>query len=96
MASIRLYVDSCKSWEMNICYTILFYVYKNCLYLFIEREEKREEGRKRNIKVWEKHQSVASHMPPNQQGREGVGDRGKEDPGMYPEQELNRWTFSLQ
>ena len=53
-------------------------------YLFIFRER----GRERNIDVREKHQLVASRLPPT---RDLVCN-----PGMYPDWELNRQPFGLQ
>ena len=42
----------------------------------------------RNIDVQEKHQSVASHMPPTRDLHP--------NPGMCPDRESNQWPFSLQ
>ena len=61
--------------------------FKDFIYLFLEREG-REKQRERNINVWEKHQLIASHMPP-------VGDLAL-NPGVCPDGELNQWPFSLQ
>ena len=44
----------------------------------------RKRGRK-NINVWEEHQSVASHVPP-------TGDLAH-NPGTCPDWESNRWPF---
>ena len=56
--------------------------------LFLERWEKREKERERNIDVWEIHQLVASHTPPTR------------DPacnaGVCPDWELNQRPFGLQ
>ena len=59
------------------------YIFKR-FYLFIFRER----GRERNIAVLEKHQSVASLMPP-------TADLAH-NPGMCPNRELNWRPFSLQ
>ena len=62
---------------MDICCDFLyFFIYLNyfmferlfnfCnVYLFLERGEGREKERERNIDVWEKHPSFASHTSPN-------------------------------
>ena len=47
--------DGCTA--MNIlksteCYFILFYVFKDFIYLFLDRAEGREKERNRNISVW--------------------------------------------
>ena len=57
-------------------------------YLFLERREGREKERERNIDVQQKHQSVASCVPP-------TGDLAC-NPGMCPDWESNRRPFSLQ
>ena len=40
------------------------YIFKDFIYLFLERREGREKERERNISVQEIHWSVASHTPP--------------------------------
>ena len=40
-------------------------ILKDFIYLFLERGEGRERERERKIDVGEKHQSLASHTPPN-------------------------------
>ena len=45
---------------------VLFFFFKDFIYLFFERGEGREEERERNIAVREKHRSVASRAHPNQ------------------------------
>ena len=52
-----------------------------CIYLFLEREEGREQERQRNIDVQEIYQSVASCTPP-------TGDLAR-NPGMCPDWESN-------
>ena len=42
----------------------LFNYFKDIIYLFLARGQGREKGRERNIDVREKHQLVASCMPP--------------------------------
>ena len=59
----------------------MYIVFKDFIYLFLEREEGREEKRERNRNMREKHQSVASHMPP-------TGDLAR-NTGMCPDWELN-------
>ena len=54
------------------------------LYLFLEREERREKEREKNIDM----KLVASHTPP-------TGDLAC-NPGMCPDRELNRRPFDLQ
>ena len=58
---------------------------KDFIYLLLETGEGRQERNKRNISVWEMHQSVASRTPP-------TGDLAC-NPGMYREWELNHWPF---
>ena len=61
-------------------YFILFY--------FLERGERKEKERERNISVREKHESVASHTPP-------AGDMAH-NPGMCPDWESNPQPSDLQ
>ena len=61
---------------------------KNIFYWFIFRERGREREREeRNIYVWEKHWSVATHKPPD-------GDLAC-NPSMYPDWKSNQWPFTL-
>ena len=55
------------------------------IYLFIEKEEKREKERERNKSVREKYQLVASHTPPTRDLARNLG--------MCPNQELNQRPF---
>ena len=66
----------------------MYIVFKDFIYLFLEREEGREEKRERNRNMREKHQSVASHMPP-------TGDLAR-NTGMCPDWELNQRPFISQ
>ena len=54
---------------------------KDIIYLFLERGEKREKEREKNINVREIHRLVASHMPPT------GGLAG--NPGMCPDWDSN-------
>ena len=56
-------------------------IYKDFIYLFLERREGREKERERNIDVREKHPLVASHMPP-------TADLAR-NPGSCPDRESN-------
>ena len=56
--------------------------------LFIFQEVGREKERERNINVWEKHQSVASHTPP-------FGDLAR-NPAVCPDQESKWRPFGSQ
>ena len=58
------------------------------IYLLLERGERKEEERKRNISVPEIHKQVASHTP-------RTGDLAH-NPGMCPNHGLNQWPLGLQ
>ena len=60
---------------------LFFIIFKNFIYLFLQRGEGREKERERNIDVQEKHRSVASRLHP-------TGDQAHK-PGMCPDRELN-------
>ena len=74
---------------INFNFRSFFLVYRQAInflkqiYLFLEA---REEEMEANINVWEKHQLVASCMPP-------TGDLAH-NPGMCPDQESNQRPFS--
>ena len=75
-----------KELQHNVCTEVnSSFNLKNGLYFFFnllsERWEGREEERKRNINVWEKHQLVASHVSPT--------ENLAHNPGMCPDWELN-------
>ena len=61
---------------------------KDFVYLILQREEEREEGREKYINVQEKHRWVASYTPPTRELAH--------NPGMCPDQESKWWPFSLQ
>ena len=63
-------------------------IFKDFIYLFLERGEGREIERERNINVQEIHQLVASHISP-------PGDLAC-NPGMCPDWELNGRPFGSQ
>ena len=84
---------------LQILYTMFCILYPNdmilslsfeidFIYLFIFRERRKEGKRERNINVWEKHQLVASLMPP-------TGDQAC-NPGMCPDWESNWQPLSPQ
>ena len=73
-----------EGWLYALFYAILF---SDFIYLFLERGKGKEKERERNIDVWEKHQSVASCIPP-------TGDRAH-NPGMCPDWESNQRSFGL-
>ena len=68
--------------------TICLFIFKDFIYLFLERWEGRKKERERNINVWEIHQLVASHTPP-------IRDLAC-NPGMCPDWESNQWSFGSQ
>ena len=81
---------SITKFSVAVSYTfflVFIFFFKNLCY-FLEMGEGREKERERNMDVWEKHWSVASHMPP-------TGDLSQ-NPGMCPDWELNQWPFGLQ
>ena len=57
-------------------------IFKDFIYLSLERGEGREKGKERNIDVREKHPAPASCMPP---AEDLACNRG-----MCPDQELNQ------
>ena len=62
------------------------FLFKDFIYLFLERGEGREKERKETL-MWEKLQLVASRTRPN---------RGQtHNPGMCPNWELNQRPFTL-
>ena len=61
---------------------IISFFFKDFIYLFLERGERREKERERNINVW------LPHGPP-------TGDLAH-NPGMCPDWELNQSPFGLQ
>ena len=73
---------------MGIYLSPISFFSSKILLVYFYREGKGGGRRERNISVWQIHRSVASHKPPT----EDVA----RNPGMCPDWELNRWTFSLQ
>ena len=71
---LRLWAREKKYLLIFLAQTILFYFFKDYIYLLLEREEGREKERERNINGWERH--LASYMPPT--------------PQLCPDWELNR------
>ena len=78
-------------WARPCILTVLCH-FKKLFYLFICRERgrdgERERDRERNIKVWEIHQSVASHTP-------SPGYLAH-NPGICPDWESSQWPFGSQ
>ena len=65
----------------------IWFFKKSFIYLFLERRERREKVRKRNINVQEKHQSVTSCIPPVK----GPACNS----GTHPNWDPNQWPFGL-
>ena len=84
LAHDSFWVNICEG--SRVCVKINFF--KISIYLFLQRRERWEKEREKNINVWKKHQLVASHMPP-------FGDL-THNPGLCSDWELNQWPLGLQ
>ena len=62
------------------------FVFKDFIYLFLERGERKDKERDRNINVREIHQSVASRTPPTEDLAQ--------NPRMCSDQEPNQQPFT--
>ena len=70
------------------CVSLSSFFQRDFIYLFSERGEGREKEKEKNIDVQEKHQLLASHMPP-------TVDLAR-NPAMCPDREWNWLPFSSQ
>ena len=74
--------------DIFFLYFKVFFIFKDFIYLFLERGKGREKERERNINAWIIHQSGASCTSP-------PGDLAH-NPGMCPNWDLNLRPFSSQ
>ena len=69
------------SWVCLMSKVLIYvFIFKDFIYLLLERGEGREEEKEKNINVWEIHPSVASCTPPN--SRPGPQPRHVPWPGI--------------
>ena len=87
--NIEVWIHFWALYSVTFIYGLgLFFLKKDFIYLFLERGERKEKEKERNIDVWEMYWLVASRLPP-------TGDLAL-NPGMCPDWESNQWPFCSQ